>query len=60
MASVPPFARDTFFPSYGRTDYDSLRFMGFFVQDLEQGTVVGQFPHLFPASIAVGIADGER
>ncbi len=54
VASVPPFARDLFFPSYGRTDYDSLRFMGFFVQDVEHGTVVGQFPHLFPASIAIG------
>src|SRR5262245_34228694 len=54
VASVPPFARDLFFPSYARPDYDSLRFMGFFVQDLDRGTVVGQFPHLFPASIAVG------
>src|SRR5262245_46903384 len=54
VASVPPFARDMFFPSYGRPDYDSLRFMGFFVQNLEQGTDVGQFPHLFPASIAIG------
>jgi hypothetical protein len=54
VASLPPFARPLFFPSTGRTDYDSLRFMGFFVQDLEKGTVVGQFPHLFPASIAIG------
>jgi hypothetical protein len=54
VASVPPFARDLFFPSYHTTDYDSLRFMGFFVQDVERGTVVGQFPHLFPASIAIG------
>jgi len=54
VASLPRFARGMFFPSYGRADYDSLRFMGFFVQDLERGTVVGQFPHLFPASIAIG------
>ncbi len=54
VASLPPFARPLFFPTTGRTDYDSLRFMGFFVQDLEKGTVVGQFPHLFPASIAIG------
>jgi hypothetical protein len=54
VASVPPFARDLFFPSHGRTDYYSLRFMGFFIQDPETGSVVGQFPHLFPASIAVG------
>ena len=54
VASVPPFARDLFFPSHGRTDYYSLRFMGFFIQDPENGSVVGQFPHLFPASIAIG------
>jgi hypothetical protein len=54
VASVPPFARDLFFPWHGRTDYYSLRFMGFFIQDPETGTVVGQFPHLFPASIAIG------
>ena len=28
--------------------------MGFFVQDPDTGAVVGQFPHLFPASIAIG------
>src|SRR3954470_5107474 len=54
VAAVPPFARDLFFPSYGRPDYYSLRFMGFFIQDPETGSVVGQFPHLFPASIAIG------
>jgi len=54
VASVPPFARDLFFPWHGRTDYYSLRFMGFFIQDPDKGTVVGQFPHLFPASIAIG------
>src|SRR4029079_14263568 len=30
------------------------RFMGFFVLDPDRGTVVSQFPHLFPASIAIG------
>src|SRR5262245_11698969 len=54
VASVPSFARDLFFPWHGRTDYYSLRFMGFFIQDPDNGTVVGQFPHLFPASIAIG------
>jgi hypothetical protein len=54
VATVPPFARDLFFPWHGRTDYYSLRFMGFFIQDPDSGSVVGQFPHLFPASIAVG------
>ena len=54
VAAVPPFARPLFFPPYGQTEYDSLRFMGFFITDLDTGSVVGQFPHLYPASIAVG------
>ena len=54
VASVPPFARDLFFPSHQRTDYYSIRFMGFFISSPDTGTVVGQFPHLFPASIAIG------
>ncbi len=54
VAAVPPFARDLFFPSHGRQDYYGTRFMGFFIQDPSQGSVVGQFPHLFPASIAIG------
>lgn len=54
IAAVPPFARDLFFPSHGRPDYYSLRFMGFFIVNPETGAVVGQFPHLFPASIAIG------
>ena len=28
--------------------------MGFFIMDPDQGRVLGQFPHLFPASIAIG------
>jgi hypothetical protein len=54
VSSVPAFARDLFFPSYQRDDYYSVRFMGFFIRNPESGTVVGQFPHLFPASIAIG------
>lgn len=54
VAAVPPFARDLFFPSHQRADYYSTRFMGFFIQNPDQGTVVGQFPHVFPASIAIG------
>jgi hypothetical protein len=59
VAAVPPFARDLFMPRYldlegvPRIDYYSTRFMGFFIKDPEAGTVVGQFPHLFPASIAI-------
>jgi len=54
IAAVPNFARDLFFPSENRTDYYSGRFMGFYIQEPEQGHVIGQFPHLFPASIAIG------
>ncbi|HJR58818.1 MAG TPA: hypothetical protein VJ813_05465 [Vicinamibacterales bacterium] len=60
VAAVPPFARDLFLPRYldlegqPRTDYYSGRFMGFYIQDPATGAVVGQFPHLFPASIAIG------
>ena len=54
VAAVPPFARSLFFPPYGQTAYDSLRFMGFFITHVNTGEVVGQFPHLFPASIAIG------
>ena len=60
VAAVPPFARDLFLPQYletdgtARRDYYSLRFMGFYIQNPDAGTVIGQFPHLFPASIAIG------
>ncbi len=60
IASLPNFARELFIPQYfdpegkPRTDYYSSRFMGFFVKDPESGSVVGQFPHLLPASIAIG------
>jgi hypothetical protein len=60
VASVPPFARKLFLPRHTdlhgnpRSDYYSGRFMGFFIQDPETGAVVGQFPHLYPASIAIG------
>lgn len=54
VASVPPFARNLFFPSHQQEDYYGTRFMGFFIKDPDAGTVVGQFPHLFPASIAIG------
>ncbi|MEO7272752.1 MAG: hypothetical protein ABIX28_15405 [Vicinamibacterales bacterium] len=54
VAAVPNFARDLFFPSENRTDYYSGRFMGFYIQEPGQGHVIGQFPHLFPAAVAVG------
>jgi hypothetical protein len=55
IASIPAFARDLFIPpDRNLTHYLSLRFMGFFVTDPQAGAVIGQFPHLFPASIAIG------
>lgn len=54
VASIPPPLRDLFFPSHMNGDYYSVRFMGFFIQDPEAGLVVGQFPHLFPAALAIG------
>src|SRR5205085_1727342 len=55
VAAVPPFARDLFVPQdTSRPGFVAPRFMGFFVLDPDRGTVVSQFPHLFPASIAIG------
>jgi len=54
IAAVPDFARDLFFPSEHKAEYYSAGFMGFFIQNPASGRVVGQFPHLLPASIALG------
>jgi 4-amino-4-deoxy-L-arabinose transferase-like glycosyltransferase len=54
VAGVPVPFRDLFFPAHGQSTYYGLRFMGFFIQDAEAGTVVGQFPHFYPASVAIG------
>lgn len=54
VAEVPAPFRDLFFPAHGQDTYYSLRFMGFFIQDPDRGTVVGQFPHFYPASVALG------
>jgi len=54
VAAVPDVATPLFFPLALGQPYDSLRFMGFFVSHLRAGEVVGQLPHLFPASIAIG------
>jgi hypothetical protein len=54
VAAIPPSLRSLFIPFYGNDTYYSLRFMGFFVQDPDTGDVIGQFPHLLPASIAIG------
>ena len=54
VAEVPAESRDLFFQRGGLEQYNSLRFMGFFVRDPGRGEVIAQFPHLFPASIAIG------
>ena len=57
VAAVPVFARDLFFPrDTNRARFVAPRFMGFFVLDPDTGAVVSQFPHVFPASIAIGHA----
>jgi hypothetical protein len=56
VADLPAPFRDLFIPPNVDPDapYYGLRFMGFFVRDPADGSVIGQFPHLYPASIAVG------
>lgn len=55
VASVPAPFRDLFFREVPeREEIYGFRFMGFFILDPAEGTVVGQFPHGFPASIALG------
>lgn len=54
VASLPVAARGLFFPQHQGQPYYSNRFMGFYVVDPDAGTVIDQFPHLFPAAIALG------
>ena len=53
VASVPEPFRDLFFRQAPVEEYFGSRFMGFFLQDPGTGSVIGQFPHGFPASIAL-------
>jgi hypothetical protein len=53
VAAIPAAVRTLFFNSHELAEYFDNRFMGFFLQDPVAGTVVGQFPHLYPASIAL-------
>ena len=53
VASVPPATRDLFFHDYRQESYYGVRFMGFFLEAPSSGVTIGQFPHLYPASIAV-------
>lgn len=58
LAAVPADLRDLFLtdvPSDREQSlHEGVRFMGFFVTDRARGEVVGQFPHGFPAWIAIG------
>ena len=54
VRTIPPEYRELFFrPQPPAAAFDSLRFLGFFVVDQDAGTVVGQFPHLYPVWIAI-------
>lgn len=53
VSGVPGLYRDLFFPSHNSATYYSSRFMGFFLLDPDAGAVVSQFPHGYPASIAI-------
>jgi hypothetical protein len=54
VAAVPAWARELFYRPQPHLGNEGLRFMGFFLLDARQGQVVGQFPHVLPASIAIG------
>lgn len=58
LAAVPADLRELFLTSLPREGspepHEGVRFMGFFVENRERGEVVGQFPHGFPAWIAIG------
>ena len=54
VRDLPPESRDLFFrPEPRNAVFESTRFMGYFIADLDRGVVVGQFPHLYPAWVAI-------
>jgi hypothetical protein len=57
VAEVPEEFRPLFLPGdvaeYEQGLHQGLRFMGFFVADRTRGDVMGQFPHAFPAWVAI-------
>ncbi len=53
VRAVPEPYRDILFPDHRDPYYYSTRFMGFFLLEPASGAVTGQFPHLYPASMAV-------
>lgn len=59
VAAVPAETRDLFFPKHtDHWEYYGNRFMGIFLDDPETGLVVPQFPHVYPAAIALGYGVG--
>ena len=55
VAQIPGATRSLFFAAEREeAAHFGTRFMGFPILDLESGRVRGQFPHLFPMSIAIG------
>ena len=54
VASLPPNSRDLFIPRRDNETGYGLRFMGYFVTEPSSGTVVAQFPHLYPVWVAIG------
>ena len=54
VRSLPPEYRELFFrPEPPEASFDTSRFLGFFALDQDAGTVIGQFPHLYPMWIAI-------
>jgi 4-amino-4-deoxy-L-arabinose transferase-like glycosyltransferase len=54
VAAVPADARELFFRWHQREEYYGIRFMGVNVMDPGTGAVMPGFPHLLPASVALG------
>ncbi len=54
VSSLPAETRGLFFPRHYGQPYYSNRFMGFFLVNPDLGTVVDQFPHLYPVAVAIG------
>jgi hypothetical protein len=56
VANVPEASRDLFFRSHQSDQYYGVRFMGVYINDPSTGEVISGFPHLYPASAALGQA----
>jgi hypothetical protein len=52
VASIPPQVLDLVAPP--TQEVYRRRFVGFLLEDAKTGTVGGQFPHFYPASLAIG------